>query len=160
MKQETAERLKGLIVFVVVAVLAAGCMGADPGNKTSKTRMTPENMDRIAGMQWILKEMTVEGRRYELTGERPYIRFEKTGKFGGFASVNRFFGRLAMDDTGLISPTPLGTTMMAGPDDMAEQERAFLKALEKTIRLYLEGIYLRAESGEADTGLVFYVPVQ
>lgn len=162
MAQKMAEKLrkKMVIVFIAAAVFTAGCMGLDPGDKSTKTRITPDNMDRIAGMQWILKEMTVEGRRFDLTGDKPYIQFEANGKFGGFASINRFFGRLKMDETGLISPTPLGTTMMAGPEELAEQERGFLKAFEKTSRLYIDKIHLYAESGEDDTGLVFFVPVE
>jgi heat shock protein HslJ len=120
-----------------------------------------ENFHKIVGMQWILEKMTVNGESIDLVPEKPFIKFGEDQTIKGFASINRFFGSLQMDATGQVRwPTPLGSTRMAGPPELMNQENAFLKALPMTERFSQSGIRLYAVSADGSTELVFYVPVE
>lgn len=131
------------------------------GTPKYRTVITSENFGRIAGMQWILQKMTVAGKEQEILGERPFIKFEKNGGVGGFASVNRFFGSMEIDDKGIAKwGGPFGVTRMAGPPDAMKQESDFLNALQQTSRLSTEKIYLYIQTPDGQTELVFYVPVE
>lgn len=117
-------------------------------------------MDRIAGMQWNLKKMTVEGQDYSLTGEKPNIKFEIDGQVSGFGSVNRYFGTVQVNKEGELKWSPLGSTRMAGPEEMMKQENTFFKVLPLTEQMRMEGNQLYLSSEDEQTELVFYVPVQ
>lgn len=88
------------------------------------------------------------------------MEIKSHGKIAGFASVNRFFGSLSIDGKGRVSVSPMGSTMMAGPEDLMAREMVFLKALQKIRRLYYEGIYLYTVTEDSDGELIFIVPVQ
>lgn len=126
---------------------------------SNRELITSDNMDRIAGMQWILQKMTVEGQDVPLTGEKPYIQFEPDGKVAGFASVNRYFGSVQIDKEGNLNWSPIGSTMMAGTEEMMKQENTYFKALPLTEQMTIEGIHLYLSSKDNQTELVFYVPV-
>jgi heat shock protein HslJ len=112
-------------------------------------------------MQWTLKDMTVDGKEFKLTGEMPFVKLEKDGRITGFASINRFFGSMTIDDKGEVKwPSSLGATRMAGPPALMTQEDAFLKALVQTGSVAIERIYLYMTSADNKTTLTFYVPVR
>jgi glyoxylase-like metal-dependent hydrolase (beta-lactamase superfamily II) len=126
-----------------------------------RTLITPKNLSRIVGMQWILEKMIIDGKEYQLAKEKPFIRFDKDGKVTGFGSVNRFFGSMQIDDKGNIEwQKAFGSTKMAGPPEFMKQETVFLNVLPKTELLSFEGIRLYASTKDGNTELVFYVPVQ
>jgi len=105
--------------------------------------------------------MTIDGQEYELADERPFIKFESDGKLSGFASINRFFGSVQIDNHGAVKWTaPFGSTKMAGPPELMQQEDSFLDALQKTERLSTERIHLYLQNSDGRTELVFYVPVK
>src|SRR5210317_1960312 len=125
--------------FAIIALLSitilTGCQTTQTEQAPTQnipTSITSANVDRIVGMQWILKEMTVEGKEYELTGEKPFIKIDDDGKISGFAGVNRFFGSADIDDEGTVTfPSAFGSTRMAGPPEQMKLENAFLATLEK-----------------------------
>jgi len=139
-------------------MMVAGCRTPQEA-ESPQASITSENLGTIAGVQWILKQMTVDGEAFELTGEKPFIQFDD-GKISGFASINRFFGNMRIDDKGRVKCGPFGSTMMAGSEAQMKQESTFLKALSKAERLSRSGIYLYAKSEDGKTELVFYVPVE
>jgi heat shock protein HslJ len=66
---------------------------------------------------------------------RPDIAFERDGRIHGTGSINRFFGSYsAVDDQ--VTFGMAGSTMMAGPDELMEQEYRFLAALQGTKALH------------------------
>lgn len=149
-------------IFVILALMiVAGCQESQ---KTQSTRIpiTSDNFKTIAGMQWILQQMTVDGKAIELVGEKPFIQFDADeNKVTGFASVNRFFGSVEINGEGHVQwPGPFGLTRMAGLPQQMKQEDAFLKALPRTNRLSKAGINLYAASADGQTKLVFFVPVE
>ena len=112
-------------------------------------------------MQWILQKMTIDGKEYKLSEKKPFIKFENDGKVSGFASVNRFFGSTKIDNEGRITwTTPLGSTRMAGPPELMDQEKSFINALQTADELIVEKIHLYIQTSDAQTELAFYVPVK
>lgn len=151
--------------FCIAALLGlmimTGCREPQK-SQLNQTTITAENFKTIAGMQWILKQMTVDGEAFELTGEMPFVQFNADeNKITGFASINRFFGSVKIDGEGHVQwPGPFGSTRMAGSPEQMKQEDAFLKALPQTERLSTAGINLYAATADGKTELVFYVPVK
>ena len=142
-------------------MIATGCQESSK-TPLKQTTITSENFKTIAGMQWMLAQMTVDGKVFELAGEKPFIQFDvNENKVTGFASVNRFFGSVKIDGEGRLQwPGPFGSTRMAGSPEQMKQEDAFLKALPKTERMSKSGIRLYFVSADEKTQLVFYVPVR
>jgi heat shock protein HslJ len=151
-------------IFCIAAILAlitaTGCQETQEDQST-QTLITAENFKTIAGMQWILQQMIIDGKAIALVGERPYIQFNADEKkVTGFASVNRFFGSVTVDKAGRVQwPGPFGATRMAGPPEQMKQEDTFLKKLPKTSQLSVSGINLYAASEDGQIKLIFYVPV-
>ena len=159
--------MKLRIYYFTVSLLMAVLLGCSPcsNKKTAcqedQTLITSDNFSRMAGMQWILQKMIVDGSEYPLTGEMPFIKFETDGKVNGFASINRFFGSIEINPQGQIKwSEAFGSTKMAGPGELMKQEDTFLATLPKTEQLAIKGIHLYAYSGDKQTEYVFYVPVE
>ena len=152
------------IVFVLLVTLLSSChttQSERTSTSEDRTLITSESLGRIAGMQWTLRKMTIDGQQYKLADERPFIKFENDGKLSGFASINRFFGSMQIDNQGAVKWTaPFGSTKMAGPPELMQQEDSFLDALQKTERLSTERIYLYLQNSDGRTELVLYVPVK
>ena len=121
--------------------------------------ITSENFDKITQMQWQLEKITNEGVTISLQGERPFVKFEKDGRFSGFTTINRFFGSMEIDAQGNVKLDKVGATKMAGPEKEMQQEFMFLDAFNKLERLRMEGIYLHAYTKDKKSELKFYVPV-
>jgi len=148
-------------IFAILALMiTTGCQESEKAH--IQIPITSANFKTIAGMQWILQQMTVDGEAIELVGEKPFIQFEvNENKVTGFASINRFFGSVEIDSDGRVQwPGPFGSTRMAGPPEQMKQETVFLKTLPKTKRLNKAGINLHAASADGQTELIFYVPVE
>ena len=100
--------------------------------------------------------MKADGESYALDAKKPTITITGDGKVGGFASVNRYFGGMEVDSEGnVVWPGPFGATRMAGPENLMEQESAFLAAIPKTEQIQLEGDILTLSSGDGATVMVF-----
>lgn len=152
----------GCMAIVTVSCLS-GCKsaaGAGESPAGKRVEIHAGNLERIAGMQWILKSMKADGQDYPLTGEMPFIQFTADGKVSGFASINRYFSSVQVSGEGHVTWSNPGATRMAGPENLMKQEDAFLQALVRTERLSVEGINLYALSADGRTELVFYVPVK
>ena len=122
--------------------------------------ITSDNFGRIVGMQWVLQKMIVDGSEYSLTGEMPFLEFKTDGSINGFASINRFFGFMQINEQGQIKwPKAFGSTRMAGPEELMKQEDTFLNAFSRTEQLAVKGIHLYAHSANRQTECVFHVPV-
>ena len=153
--------------YFTIGILMAVLLGCSPcsnkeiASQEDQTLITSDNFSRIAGMQWILQKMIVDGSEYPLTGEMPFVKFETDGKVNGFASINRFFGAIEINPQGQVKwSEALGSTRMAGPEELMKQEDAFLKALPRTEQLTIKGIYLYAYSRDKQIEYIFYVPVE
>jgi heat shock protein HslJ len=110
------------------ACVLSACQAPQPAPATS-------SFDRLIGT-WDLESVPganlAAARAAGLNGT-PYITFEPDGGAFGFAGVNRMRGQLdsALVKSGGFKLGPMATTMMAGPPEVDEVERAVLGALGK-----------------------------
>lgn len=112
-------RFSAFLVVALVAPLLVGCGGAGQGG-------------RIEGIDWTLRSYSSGGRLEAVpSGARVDAKFE-AGTVSGFSGVNTYSGmyRLSGDD---LDISGVASTMMAGPEDLMDLERAYLSNLEKTV---------------------------
>ena len=90
-------------------------------------------------------------------GRYPDPAFGSDGRVTGYGGVNRFAGTYKFSPQGVLSfPAPgLITTRMAGPPEIMDKERAYLKGLAQATRAIVakDGLQLQNEDGA--TVLVF-----
>lgn len=97
---------------------------------------------------WTL--FAIEGKRLELAGEPPTIRFaSKEGKIFGFSGVNRYFGTYA-SAAPAMQIDPGGMTKMAGEESQMRLESQFVGLLEKVNRAAVEEGELVLSRGEKE----------
>lgn len=122
---------------VLLAALSAGCAG------TPAADGPPE----LAGTSWVAEDIDGRGVMDRLQST---ISFESSLRIAGNAGCNRYFGNYTLAGPEL-ELGPLGSTMMACPEAVMDQERRFLRALEKTrvVRLDPETdlLYFSDEAG-------------
>ncbi|MGH7674583.1 MAG: YbaY family lipoprotein [Gemmatimonadales bacterium] len=105
----------------------------------------------LLGTAWRLEDLGGAGviDNVEVT-----LEFPEAGKVAGKASCNRFFGTAEVAG-GSITLSPLGTTRMACPEAVMNQEGKYLKALHDAERFALEGTALLVYSRGMETPLRF-----
>ncbi len=97
----------------------------------------------LVGSSWLVED--IDGRGV-LDRLQSTLSFENSLRVAGRGGCNRYFGNYTLVDSELEFG-PLGSTMMACPEAVMDQERRFLQALESTRRYRLD----------ADTGLLYFV---
>ncbi|HEY3065478.1 MAG TPA: META domain-containing protein [Methylomirabilota bacterium] len=115
------------------AGLVSGCRSAD----------RPAAGASLIGTSWLAQE--IDGRPV-LERINPTLTFESAQRIVGNTACNRYFGGLELGD-GVVKLKPTGTTRMACPTPVMEQERAFLAALNATTTFRREGDTLRLLDG-------------
>jgi len=80
----------------------------------------------ITGMQW--RPVTI-GSTAVADDSSMFVRFAVDGSIDGNGGCNKFFGSLQTTDDG-ISVGELGSTRMACPQEIMDQEMAFMQALQ------------------------------
>ncbi len=109
-----SRHLPRLFGVVALLILAAGCRTADPAPAGS-----------LVGTSWLAEE--IDGRTV-LEKVESTLTFDSAQRIAGQAACNRYFGALELGD-GTIRLKPAGTTRMACPPPIMEQESRFLTAL-------------------------------
>ncbi len=82
----------------------------------------------MTGIEW---QPTLLGAKEIATDSGMFVLFEVDGSIKGNGGCNNFFGSLQTTE-GKLSVGELGSTRMACPPDIMENETAFLKALQDT----------------------------
>ncbi len=77
----------------------------------------------------------------------------KEKRFYGMSGVNRYFGTYEQDGSKLTF-SPIGSTMMAGPENLMKAERAYLNDLSEVSGFKIEGKELILKT-KKDTRLIF-----
>lgn len=80
--------------------------------------------------------------------------FDET-KVSGNSGVNSYFGQYRRDGDGSFSAGPIGSTMMAGPQDAMDAEAAFVKRLEAAASYAVTGDRLVLRDADGKDSLVF-----
>lgn len=101
---------------VIAGLLASAC---------AATGSTPATTD-LAGTRWLAEDIDARG---VMDGAQSTLSFDGDGRVAGSGGCNRYFGQ-AQRDGSRLRLGPLGSTMMACPEAVMDQERRFLAALE------------------------------
>ena len=144
-----------LLAGLAITVLSA-CAG--PGKDSGPAMITAANIDRLVKHEWLLKNITVDSQRVIMHVDATQtLQFAPDGRVMGYGGVNRFGGTYKFSPEGVLSFPPPGlvSTRMAGPPEIMDKERLFLKGLAKCTRVIVakEGMQMQSEDGA--TVLVF-----
>jgi heat shock protein HslJ len=142
----------------MVLFAAASLVACATSPKEIPVIVTSENVAKLQGRQWELKSMTLDGRDIVMDIEANLtLAFGPNGKVTGYAAVNRFNGTYSFSPDGNLSwPGPgFVTTRKAGPPELMEKERAYLRALPQTDRAILRNHMLLLKNDGESTILTF-----
>jgi heat shock protein HslJ len=92
----------------------------------------------LVGTDWVLEDLAGSG---VVSNVRPTLSFPEAGKIAGNGSCNRFFGASEISGTSLKF-TGLGSTRMACPEPIMNQETKYLNALQAAERYEWKDPYL------------------
>jgi heat shock protein HslJ len=149
-------RLRTFPLLLVIALLLGGCAGV--GKDRGPALITAQNLDRLVDRDWELKTITVDNTRVIMHVDATQtVRFGSDGRVSGFGAVNRFSGTYKFSPEGVLMwPAPgLVSTRMAGPPELMEKERAYLRGLPKTTRAVVAKNGLQLQSEDGSTVLLF-----
>ncbi|MFG6539000.1 serine hydrolase [Sulfitobacter sp. CS16] len=104
----------------------------------------------LVGREWIVEDIDGAG---VIDGSPASLLFQEDGRLAGNATCNRLIGNYETDGDSL-SLSPAGTTMMACPPALEEQERRLLSLLETVERFRFDAdgaLILTTANGETIT---------
>lgn len=147
-----------LLVAFTLTLLAAISAGSGAGAADRGGAALPA---ALLGVDWSLVTMQVGGRPAENTGGMGMsITFGADGSLSGSGGCNRFFGGYTGDEAGgLKIAGPLGSTLIACEQPIAEREMRYLTALPEVRGYSVDGsgrLILRFD--QADRQLVYTRP--
>jgi heat shock protein HslJ len=129
-------------VIIIICSLLSACSGIqsqEVGREADGLQITPQQYERIDGLEWHLIEMTRDSDPIPLV-EKSKVTFScrDKGQVAGLATINRYFGNLKLTENGeIIWNKAFGMTRMAGPPELMQQEAVYMDTLMKTSRMYL-----------------------
>lgn len=103
---------------------------------------TAATLKSLAGTEWRLVDLCGEAVPEDF---RANLSFAEDGRFSGYGGVNRFNGRISLEDKAL-KVSPLVSTRRAGPREAMTRETKLFKALQTATAIELEGNTLRVTS--------------
>jgi heat shock protein HslJ len=119
-----------------------------PAEPTAEEQAVNEITGDLPGTKWTLRELAGKA---PVAGDRPAtIEFDPTGRAAGSSGCNRFFGSYSTDGTALTFG-PLGSTMMACPDELMQQESALFAALGQAASYTIAGDTLTITAADGST---------
>lgn len=139
--------------LVGLALVVAGCIGMDTGE--SDIVQSAGNTGSVCGPKWQLKRLRVDG---EAVGIRDMERFtflcNPEGNVMGKSGINTYRGSMTVTQNGqlLWDTSSFASTKKAGPSQLMEQERRYLRALSGTRQAFTKSggrrLILRDPSGD------------
>lgn len=109
-----------------------------------------ETLD-LVGTDWVLEDLAGRGI---VSNVHATLSFPEAGKIAGNGSCNRFFGAAEISGTSLKF-TGLGSSRMACPDPIMNQETKYLNALQAAERYEWKDPYLLIYAAGMDKPLRF-----
>jgi heat shock protein HslJ len=149
--------MRAAVLAVVGLFMLAGC-ASQPGSSSKPLLVDGKSAERLHGIQWELKTLTVDGTRVIMHPDAPMaLAFAAGGQVAGYGPVNQFRGSYAFSEDGRLTwPAPgLNSTRRAGAPELMEKERAFFVGVPKTTRAILAGNALQLQSDDGNTVLAF-----
>lgn len=114
---------------------------------------TMENFE-LNGTSWTLSSVNIDGTMVApIAGSQPTLEF-KDGQLGGRGSCNNFFGGFTVEGERL-TVGKLGSTLMACPEELMRQERAYMQALQAAATHRVAGNELHILNAAGETVLTF-----
>ena len=90
-------------------------------------------MSDVVG-KWQLSSMNGQPAPVNLrNNQRVTLEIQEDGQFAGQAPVNRYFGKITLED-GILKTGPIGATMMAGPPEKMQAEQQYFQALGEHVK--------------------------
>jgi len=152
------------VTWIATVAVLIGCQPAEKAAKPMTedidsetlplTELPPsESGPEIETGSWQLEGLRAEGGEMEppLSETTIDIRFAE-GELNGAAGCNRYFGSYSLEgDDGLTVSSEIGSTQMACPPPIAEQEQLYLSLLRQVALWNLEtgSLVLRHQDGRA-----------
>lgn len=130
--------MKKVFIFLTAVVFLAGCSSTP---KKSNVPTPVASIQVVSEGEYILTNLFPEAN---LT-----LGFDEEGRIFGFSGINRYFGKVDINN-GTILVEPLATTRMAGPKEKMIIEDQYLTILKstKTIEIKNDSLILTNERGE------------
>ena len=129
-----------LTLFVLTALLPGACAAAPPD----------DGVEDLIGTRWVAED--IDGDEV-VDQPQSTISFDEATRVTGNAGCNRFFGSAQLGAQ-TLELGPLGSTRMACPDAIMDQEYRFLKALEASRRYRLDAGTNRLSLSDAQGNIV------
>ncbi len=127
----------------ILGTIACALVMTSCANKPSK-KATVE----IFGKTWVAQNLDGQDT---LEGARPTLELVSGFRVVGFSGCNRFFGSYVLNG-GEIEFGPVGSTRMACPVQVMNQEQQFFQALDATESFFIEAesawLYFRNSAGK------------
>ena len=97
-------------------------------------KVGPQETLNLEDTAWVLESYGDRGNFKALIGDTEItIEFKSAeGKFGGSGGCNNYFGGYDINKNALTIKSPIGSTMMACPEPIMDQEQEYFKLLETT----------------------------
>ena len=104
----------------------------------------------LEDIEWVLESYGETGNLESVIGDTEITAEFKSedSQVGGTAGCNQYFGGYELNGNDLTVPGPLGSTMMACPEEIMDQEMAYLQALQAAESYEISGNELRIDCGE------------
>ncbi|WAI01748.1 META domain-containing protein [Methanogenium organophilum] len=151
--------LFGTALVLGICLFSAGCLSASPGTDGDALNGTDTKTDRAPGLNgthWLLTsyDTVTGGMNSVIEGSEITLEFDEDGGIAGSAGVNRYFASYESDGDAL-SFGLIGSTMMAGPEDLMTQETDYLTLLNETVSFSGVGDELNLCDSDGNVLLVF-----
>ena len=135
MKQSMTQGFLAALLVGALAACAAGDPAALPADRAgaSDPKAHAAQPD-LLGAEWLIEDIAGGG---VVADSQASLQFLAEGRLAGNASCNRLIGSYTRDGAGL-SVKLVGTTMMACPPALMQQEQALLKILPDVARYLID----------------------
>lgn len=122
------------------AVLVDAFDATWPGETCARAASAP----RLSGTVWRIHSVGGRPMEWAPPAREPFLTMDAEGaRFNASVGCNMFLGGIVLAENGSLSFGPAATTMMACPNELANQEAALSAALERTAGYRIGGRTLR-----------------
>lgn len=123
-----------------LSVIVEAFDAAWPGETCARAASAPQ----LGGSVWRIRSIGGLPIEWSPPAREPFLTLDAEGaRFNASVGCNTFLGGIVSAEDGVISFGPPASTMMACPDDLADQEAALFAALERTTGYRIGGRTLR-----------------
>ena len=139
------------IIAILIALGAPGSLSGAP----------VRDMKLLAGKQWVLKSLKIDGNVVPIPDKSPPVSLEfgEDGKVNGRGPVNAYFGSVEPDGNGGWKwGRGFGATRKAGPQPLMALENRYFRGLAKTTKAGIEKGVLTFATADGKTALAFSGP--